>query len=182
MRNKLMSTRSIICTGNPNKFGTLAHGLKKIFPLASFIHQSNGWDLTDMTNDAVKRLETIFKKHNTFINASYIAPDVQSNLLDICNQSVKIYDVVNIGSTHEFDGGGHPDYVISKINLREQSLKLNTYRFRTHHLIVGGIQTDNSLEKQDLLPIAEICNMIQYIWSQTVSIPLMCIQSQKSPW
>ncbi len=140
LREKLMSNRKVICTGNPSDPSTLASGFKKIFPDATFIHRSAGWDLTDQSTESRTKLKELFSQHNTFINASYIAPHVQSYLLEVCDQSVKFCDVFNIGSTHEYDNLGRADYTQSKLDLRDKSLQLNTYRFRTHHIMVGRIK------------------------------------------
>lgn len=181
-RDKLVANRRVVCTGNPNNPATLAHGIKKIFPSTTFIHRTAGWDLTNMSADTISRLTSLFKNHNTFINASYIAPNIQENLLDICNQSVKFCDVFNIGSTHEFDELGTVEYKNSKLSLREKSLGLHTYRFKTHHLMLGGIKTNDNAENQDFLNIDEICNIIPWILDQSFNIPLICIQQPKLPW
>lgn len=179
MRQKFMSHRRVICTGNPDKPFTIAHGIKKIYPEAKFLHKSNGWDLTDPS--LFKQLKEEFTKHNTFINASYIGHRVQHNLLTLCHESVKHCDVVNIGSIHEYDGGGSKEYQDSKIMLRNQSLKLNSYRFKTCHLILGHLNT--SIDSHDnQIKIDTVCNMIPWIFNQTFEIPIMAIDNKKLPW
>ena len=175
-----MAQRRVLCTGNPDKPFTLAHGFKKIFPSATFIHKSTGWDLTDESEQATQRLMSLFKKHNTFINSSYIAPLVQSRLLDICNQSVKFCDVFNIGSTHEFDGLGDKEYTESKLDLQKKSLGLHTYKFNTHHIILGSIKQDNT--NQNLLDIDTVCNIVPWILSQSFDVPVICINQFKQSW
>lgn len=181
LRETLMATRKVVCTGNPNNPNTLAHGIKKIFPTTTFIHASAGWDLTDQSADAQEKLKHLFSRHNTFINASYIAPYVQSFLLDLCNQSVKFCDVFNIGSTHEFDGG-LIEYQQSKLNLRNKSLQLNSYKFQTQHIICGGISNTTNPETIDYLSIDNICNLIPWIIKQPFKVPLICIDHPKLPW
>lgn len=182
LRETLMATRRVVCTGNPNNPNTLAHGVKKIFPTATFIHASAGWDLTDQSEPAQKKLKQLFSRHNTFINASYIAPYVQSFLLDVCNQSVKFCDVFNIGSTHEYDGVGLVEYQQSKLDLRNKSLQLNSHRFQTHHIISGGINLSTNPESADYLNIDDICNLVPWIIKQPFKIPLICIDHPKHPW
>jgi hypothetical protein len=182
LRKKLMSDRKVICTGNPNGPSTLASGFKKIFPNITFIHRAAGWDLTDRSPLAQQNLKELFAKHNTFINASYIAPYVQSHLLDICNQSVKFCDVFNIGSTHEYDGLGSVDYQQSKLDLRNKSLQLNTYRFRSHHIVLGGIQKESEPDTADWLDISTICNIVPWIIAQPFEVPLICMEQSKDPW
>ena len=133
-RKKFMENRKVVCTGNPDRPYTIASGIKKIWPNTTFLSLSNGWDLLTSTDN---RLKEVFSKHNTFINASYIGPKIQSHLLELCNQSVNFCDVINIGSTHEYDEKGSKEYQDSKLDLREKSLKLNTFRFQTHNVILG---------------------------------------------
>ena len=102
-RKKFMENRKVVCTGNPDRPYTIANGIKKIWPNTTFLSLSNGCDLLTSTDN---RLKEVFSKHNTFINASYVGPKIQSRLLELCNQSVKFCDVINVGSTHEYDGNG----------------------------------------------------------------------------
>jgi hypothetical protein len=182
LRQRLMSNRKVICTGNPDKSSTLASGFKKIFPAATFIHRGIGWDLTDQSEESRSKLKQLFAGHNTFINASYIAPHVQSYLLQVCNESVKFCDVFNIGSTHEYDGLGREDYTQSKLALRDKSLQLNTFRFRTHHIVLGAIKKAPTAEHSDYLDISTICNMIPWIIQQPFAVPLICVDQNKAPW
>ena len=182
LRKKLMSNRKVLCTGNPNKSTTLASGFKKIFSEITFIHQDAGWDLTDQSTAGQEKLKKVFAQHNTFINASYIAPYVQSYLLETCHQSVKHCDVFNIGSTHEYDGIGTVEYQQSKLDLRNKSLQLNTYRFQTHHVLLGKIQREHVSGNNDGLEIASICNLVSWMLEQPFGIPLICIDQPKTPW
>ena len=179
LRDRLMATRKVICTGNPNKPFTLASGVKQIFPDATFIHREAGWDLLDKSPAAEQKLKDVFSQHNTFINASYIAPYIQSYLLAICNQTVKYCDVVNIGSTHEYDNIGSLEYHESKVDLRNKSLQLDTYRFQTHHLILGKIESSTS---KNHLTVSTICQMIPWILEQEFKIPLIAINQPREPW
>jgi hypothetical protein len=179
LRQKFMSTRRVICTGNPDKPFTIASGIKKLYPDATFIHKSNGWDLTDATLEL--KIKEQFSKHNMFINASYIDSGIQYRLLELCNQSVKFCDVINIGSTHEYDNLGGQDYKESKLNLRDLSLSLNTARFKTCHLMLGHLKTgDDAHDRQ--ISIDTVCNMIPWIFKQSFEIPIMCIDSRKASW
>jgi hypothetical protein len=182
VRQKVMSTQKVLCTGNPNNPSLLAHGFQKIFPDATFIHKSNGWNLLDQSSDNTQRLQEVFSKHNTFINASYIAPCVQSYLLEVCAASVKYCNVFNIGSTNEYDGLGSSEYVGSKLNLRTKSLQLNSYRFKTHHIMLGGIDRQQSPDTADWLSIDEICNIVPWILRQRFQVPLICLDQPKQPW
>lgn len=176
-----MATRKVLCTGNPLKEYTIAHSIQKIFPDAMFLHKSIGWDLTDESEITNEKLKQIFLQCNTFINASYIAPNIQLKLLELCNQTVKFCDVFNIGSTHEYDGKGTEEYKQSKLALRDASLRLNTFRFKTHHLILGHLKTDNSTTVSRL-GIDTICQVIPWVLSQEFEIPIIAIDQPKQSW
>jgi hypothetical protein len=173
IRQRYFAKRKVICTGNPNKQGTIASAIKTLFPDTVFLHLSNGWDLTDRNLD--DKLMDVFAKHNTFINASYIAPDVQNRLLELCKNSVKFCDVFNIGSTHEYDGLGTEEYKQSKLLLRENSLILNTFRFKTHHIIVG------KLSHRDI-SVEQIADLIYWIMQQKFEVPIIAIDQSKQSW
>lgn len=182
-RKKLFDKeRKVICTGNPNRPFTIASEVKKFFPNATFIHRQNGFDLANVDDDTVNNLSNIFKSHNTFINASYIGPFVQSRLLNVCFESTKICDVFNIGSTHEYDMLGTPIYKDSKLDLREKSLKLNSYRFKTCHIIVGSIKKSEEKEKEHYIDSKEICNIIQFVMNQRFNVPIISLDQPKEPW
>jgi hypothetical protein len=125
----------------------------------------------------------LFKGHNTFINASYIEPYAQSNLLEACNQSLKFCDVFNIGSTHEYDNLGSEIYKLSKLDLRNKSLNLNTYRFKTCHIIVGGIKKDSTdYTKDNWIDPKEICDLIVWVTKQRFSVPIISLDQPKQSW
>lgn len=182
LRKKYMQQRKVVCTGNPDRPGTLASGFKKLFPDAVFLSKTTGWNLLNIDLTCENSLKDIFKQCNTFLNCSYIGPDVQSNLLKICNQSVKFCDVVNIGSSHEFDNLGPETYKNSKLTLRENSLAFNTFRFSTTHVILGGIKNDNSDAKADWLNIDLICQTIVDVWQKPYASPIFAIDQFKEPW
>lgn len=186
MRHRLMLNRKVLCTGNPDNPSTLASGFKKIFSNITFLYKGAGWDLTDQSEYTKHKLKLLFSQHNTFINASYIGPGVQLDLLNLCNQSVKHCDVFNIGSTHEYDNLGSAEYQQSKLELQRQSLKLNSYRFRTHHIILGQIckKLNSTVDLADSngLNIDLICSIIPWIIQQPFNVPLICIDQPKMPW
>jgi len=182
LRDRLFQHRKIICTGNPNRSGTIASAVKKIFPDTTFISKSLGYDLSDIDQTMIHRLTNTFKNHNTFINASYIAPYAQTKLLEICHHSLKFCDVFNIGSTHEYDNLGCEEYRLSKLDLRNKSLNLNTYRFRTSHIIVGGIKKYNNSSTDNWIDPTEICELIVWITNQRFGVPIISIDQPKQAW
>lgn len=174
-----MSTRKVLCTGNPHKRGTIASGIKQVWPDATFIHLSNGFDFLSL-NDKEKAVENLFKTHNTFINASYVS-GVQKKLLLLCHKNMTIGDVFNIGSTHEYDNLGSKDYAKNKGELRKISLDLNSYRFQTCHIVLGGIDVGTPETTGWVKPVT-IANTIKWITEQQIKIPIIGIDQPKQPW
>jgi hypothetical protein len=179
VRNKLILQRKVLCTGNPNSSGTIASGIKEIYPNTTFIHLSKGYDFWNLGNN-LQSLEKLFQSHNTFINASYVK-GAQINLLDLCYKNMKFGDVFNIGSTHEYGNIGHETYKLNKLKLRERSLELDSFRFQTCHIIVGGIDDGSPTKKEQLKPI-QIAELIKWITLQKFKMPLVSIESPKQPW
>lgn len=179
LRKRYMSHRRVLCTGNPDESWTIASGVRRHWPDATFISRSNGYDLKTADQN---QLAQLFKDHNTFINASYIGAGVQSRLLQICNQSTKFCDVFNIGSTHEYDELGPAHYRDSKLNLRQLSLSLNTFRFKTCHMIIGGIKKTNDPEYTSWLEVDEICELIKWVMAQRFNVPIISMDQPQKPW
>lgn len=177
-----MANRRVICTGNPDKPFTIASSVKKYFPNATFIHKSNGFDLVDMDEATQSRLSELFKTHNTFINASYLGHGTQTKMLELCNKSVKFCDVFNIGSCYEYLEGGDSRYTNSKIELRAKSLELNTYRFKTCHMVLGSIKQSESKEFQEFIDTDEICDVITWVINQRFGVPLISLEQPKQAW
>lgn len=177
-----MMTRRVVCTGNPARSGTLASGFHKIFPDAVFLCRGTGWHLDQLDQTHTQKLHAVFQTCNTFLNCSYIAPGVQTRLLEICHDSGKHCDVVNIGSTHEYDGLGSRQYRDSKLALRDRSLQFDSFRFRTCHVILGGIKTDTTAEKQDWLDIDLICHEILQIFARPYRVPITSLLQTRRAW
>lgn len=168
LRDIIMSQRMVLCTGNPDRSGSIASGIKTIFPNATFISTSKGYDLTHCC------IKDIMAKHNCFINASYIAPNIQSKLLEDYFDAVKIGEVFNIGSTHEYDGlSSHPEYVNSKQKLRDNSLRLNNYRINSTHIVLGEIAKITPLR---------VAKLIQWITQQQMKYPIIGFDYPKQEW
>ena len=179
VRDRYMSTRKILCTGNPENKNCIAYGIKQIFPNATFIHRSKGFDLPTQN---FKEFVQEVKKHNTFINASYIGPMVQNKLLQVASDEMKLGQIFNIGSTHEYDGFGNSEYTESKIHLRDLSLQINNFRIQTTHIVLGGLDLNTHNTVGWIKPI-KIAELIQWIIKQdSHCIPLIGIDQHKQPW
>ena len=176
-RDKFMSSRKIICTGDPNNPEHIAYGIKKVWPDTTFMHKSNGYDLDTELEKIIEQLS----KHNTFINASYINSEAQVKLLEMCAEAMPIGDVYNIGSSHEYDNLGPEEYKNAKLKLRDKSLSLNSFRFQTCHIIVGGIDRGREDTKGWIEPI-EIAELIKWTTTLRYKIPVIGIDQPKKPW
>jgi hypothetical protein len=168
LRELVMSNRMVLCTGNPDRKGSIASGIREVFPDATFVYKSNGYDLTKIS------IKDIMIKHNCFINASYIGPDIQCKLLTEYFETVKMGEVFNIGSTHEYDGlSTNKDYETSKQTLRDRSLLLNNYRINSTHIVLG--------EKDKITP-NRIAYLIKWITEQEMKFPIIGFDYPKQEW
>ena len=181
-RHKFFTKRKVLCTGNPDRPFTIASAVREQYPDATFIHKTNGYDLSNIDDELSKKLAELFKSHNTFVNASFVAPFVQNKLLTLCNESVKICDVFNIGSTHEYDNLGTLTYKDSKLDLRNKSLEYNSYRFKTCHVIVGRIKTSAETENAKMIDVKEICSIIDWVTKQRFNVPIISLDQPKQAW
>ena len=75
-----MNNYKILCTGNPNKPG-IAKSVFERFPDTTFLHLSNGYDLTSL--DGQDKFKSIIKNYNVFINVSQLKDNSQEKLLKI---------------------------------------------------------------------------------------------------
>ncbi len=168
LREIVMSQRMVLCTGNPDKIDSIASGVREVFPNTTFIHRSNGYDLTKVS------VKDIMSKHNCFINAAYIEHGIQLRLLNDYFESVKMGEVFNIGSTHEYDNlSNDHKYVANKIELRNRSLELNNYRVNSTHIVLG--------EKNRITPI-RIAEFIKWITQQEMKFPIIGFDHPKQAW
>ena len=168
LRKIVMNRRMVLCTGNPDRKGSIASGIREVFPNTTFVYKSNGYDLTKVS------IKDIMSKHNCFINTAYIEHGMQLKLLNDYFESVKIGEVFNIGSTHEYDNlGGDPEYVNSKLMLRDRSLELNNYRINSTHIVLG--------EKDKITPI-RIAKFIKWITEQEMKFPIIGFDYPKQAW
>ena len=180
VRNQVMKNRKVLCTGNPDRKGTIASAIKEIWPQTTFIHLSNGFDLKNISSIEDK-LKKLFQTHNTFINASYLS-GMQIKLLELCHQHMPRGEVYNIGSTNEYDGLSQNEaYGNNKRELRGISLKLNSFRFQTTHIVMGGIDTGKPETESWVKPI-KIAEMIKWVTEQDIKIPIIGIDQPKQPW
>jgi hypothetical protein len=166
---------NILCTGNPLT-SSLATAILKVFPNTVFISRANGYDLT--TISGIEKFKNIIKDYTVFINCSYVAPGVQSTLLQITNDTWDSGHVINIGSTAEYNFfPQHTDqlYADEKNNLKQLSLDLFSKLFKTTHISMGGINDSTASHKMDPVNVA---TTIKWIIELTeVYVPIIGLEN-----
>ena len=158
-----MHNYKVLCTGNPNKPG-IANAVFKIFPNATFISLSNGYDL-------------LTKDYNVFINISQLSNNTQEKLLKIAHEEGMKGNVFNIGSIAEYKRWEWYDsvYTAEKRQLKETSLELCSQYFKTTHITVGGFQDSSNASLSRMDPM-EIAKAIVYVLESNVNIPVIGIE------
>jgi len=161
----------ILCTGNP-KDG-IAKSLQTIYPNATFISRSNGYDLT--TSQGLVKFQEMLPDYNVFINHSQLADNAQCTLLSYANKIWTTGHVINIGSVLEFKKWEfiEPAAAEEKRKLRDLSLELSTEFFKTTHLIVGGLQSCNSNSLR--IHTDRIAETIKWVLENENHIPLLYV-------
>lgn len=164
----------ILCTGNPTR--GITYQLSTILPDIDFISRSNGYDLT--TIEGIDKFKEIISNYNIFINHSQLIPGVQCELLTIAHESWDYGQVINIGSILELEEWAWYDTEthIDKNKLKKLSINLNSERFKSTHLTVGGLAKDNTNDNQRLSSL-QVANVIKYIIDSNIHIPLMQIEN-----
>lgn len=177
-----MSQPRILCTGNPAQKYTIANGIQQVFPDADFISMSTGYDLTFTAEGSEQAFKEKIKNYNILINASFIENGAQLKVLNIANDVWKYGHVVNIGSCAEHDANyPTPLYADAKQELRNRSLELYNYRFRTTHIVLGGLQNDTE-QRSAWLNNLQVANTIKWVLDADFDVPLIGIEPEKDPW
>jgi len=174
----------VFCTGNSNRNGVAA-AVKLLWPNASFVSRSTGFDFLSWTSDLQSRFTELAVKHNVFINNSFISPGVQTLLLQQTHRTWMEHDIkgyiINIGTTLEWSLQPSA-YAKSKLNLRQHSLELSDQAgitgIRTSHILVGGLNDIGSTSKDGVCPI-DLVQTIAWIIGSNSRLPLLQIDSNK---
>lgn len=179
LRKMVMREPRILCTGNPDKEYTIAAGVRSVFPSADFISLSSGYDLINDLESFRRKI----KDYNIFINASRLGNGAQLQLLNAAAEEWKYGHVINIGSSSENHLETYPDrqYAEHKLALRKRSLELNTYRFRTTHIVLGGLR-DNTVERSGWLDSQQVAEAIRWILNSDFTVPIIGVEPEKDPW
>lgn len=183
LRNLALSQQRILCTGNPNCNHTIAHGIKQVFSTADFASRSTGYDLTFGSDGSEEYFKSQLKNYNILLNCSFLNNGAQLKILNIANATWKHGHVINIGSTSENQIDTYPNraYAEHKLQLRNRSLELYNYRFRTTHVVLGGIHTDRP-ESTNWLNVVQIARAIKWVIDAEFDVPIIGIEPEKDPW
>jgi hypothetical protein len=183
LRNSALKEKRILCTGNPDHVHTIAHGIKQVFPTADFASRSTGYDLTFTSAGSEEYFKSQLKNYNVLLNCSFLNNGAQIKILNIANEIWKHGHVINIGSTSENHIDTYPNraYAEHKLQLRNRSLELHNYRFRTTHVVLGGIHTDRP-ESENWLDVVQIARAINWIIDADFDVTIIGIEPEKDPW
>lgn len=179
LRKLATSPQRILCTGNPDREYTIASAVRALYPAADFISSSTGYDLTGDLTEFKNKLGS----YNVLINASHIRPGTQLNILNACSDVWRYGHVINIGSSSEYnpDTYSSPEYARAKLALRNRSLELNTYRFRTTHIVLGGLHTSRP-GTDSWLEVAQVADVIKWVLTADFNVPIIGVEPTQTPW
>ena len=167
LRNKIMTPRKILSTGNPDNPNELASGLRAVLPDTDFISRTSGFNLDMSVHDNRIQFQEKIKEYNTFINLSYIKQGNQLELLNCVQEQWKFGEVINIGSvSDQLD----TPYGLDKKQLKETSLHANTYRLRTSYVSLGSVS-----------PRA-VGDIVKWLLDSEFVIPIIGYEEEKQPW
>jgi hypothetical protein len=168
----------ILCTGNPNDY-TIARAIQKVFPNADFASRNTGYDLRFWDSKDEMYFRGNLKNYNVLINSSFVSNGAQQKILEVTRDCWESGHVFNIGSTAEYEGikSNLPmTYCVQKRALRDMSLSLNSNKFRTTHIIAGGLN-DNKAGHENWLNPDKVASIINWILHSDLNIPLIGIEA-----
>ena len=168
----------ILCTGNPGDY-TIARAIQKMFPDADFASRSTGYDLRFWNIKDEMHFRDKLTNYNVLINSSFISNGAQQKILEITRDCWDSGHIFNIGSIAENEGiiSNLPmSYCVQKRALRDMSLSLNSNKFRTTHIVAGGLN-DGKLGHENWLHPDNVANVISWILSSNLNIPLIGIEA-----
>jgi hypothetical protein len=169
-----MHNYKVLCTGNPSKPG-IANAVFKMFPSATFISLSTGYNL--LSEEGQIKFRNIIKDYNVFVNVSQLSNNTQEKLLKIAYEEGMTGNVFNIGSIAEYEKWEWYDsnYTAEKRQLKETSIELCSQFFKTTHITVGGFQDSSNADSYRMDPV-EITKVIAYVLESKVNIPVIGIE------
>jgi NADP-dependent 3-hydroxy acid dehydrogenase YdfG len=176
---------NILCTGNPDKL-TIAWAAKQKWNQVKCISLSSGWDLKLVNQHNKLQFSSLIRNFDVFINSSFIAPNVQSQLLTlVCNEwmaaDIKGH-IITIGTTLEMSEDKEFQlYINDKRELRNLSLDLSNQTaktgVKTTYVVVGGINN----QQPNTTDFVDPCAVVDLIdWSLNFSSLLPLIQIEKN--
>jgi hypothetical protein len=115
--------------------------IKKLFPDATFISRTNGYDLK--STEGLDKLRSILKNYNVFINNAHAAFGVQGAILSMVREEWQSGHIFNIGSAEEYKKWLPVNLETYEEcnNLKELGLSLTDEYFKVTHVTVGGFKS-----------------------------------------
>jgi len=177
---------NILCTGNPKKL-TIAWAAQQKWDKVTCVSLSSGWDLNLLNQHDKLQFKSLVRNFDVFINSSFIAPDVQSQLLTlVCDEwmaaDIKGH-VITIGTTLEMSSDVRfQPYINSKKELRNLSLNLSNQTgitgVKTTYVVVGGVNNQQP-HSADFVGPDSIINLIDWVLKFPDLLPLIQIEKNK---
>jgi NAD(P)-dependent dehydrogenase (short-subunit alcohol dehydrogenase family) len=130
------------------------------------------------TPESEKHFREQIRQYNVLINSSFISNGAQQKILETVREEWTSGHVINIGSTAEYEGRNSviPQlYCIQKRALRDLSLSMNSNKFKTTHITVGGLN-DGKADHKNWLDVIEVAKIIKFVLDSNVSIPIIGIE------
>lgn len=167
----------ILCTGNPEHIG-IAMEIKKLFPDATFISRTNGYDLK--STEGLDKLRSILKNYNVFINNAHPAYGIQLKILKIINEEWETGHVFNIGTVDEYLKWypAFPDNFKEGNELKNLGLELTDENFKVTHITAGGFKSSSNKSGRisDLMDPKHIADSIKWIMEAKFQVPVIGIE------
>jgi hypothetical protein len=165
----------ILCTGNPKDIG-IAMEIQKLFPSATFVSRSNGYDLN--TNEGLEKFNNLIVNYNVLINNSFVNSNNQETLLLMARKQWISGHVFNIGSFAEYSKWKtiYPIKHMEKNKLKELGLKITDENFKVTHITVGVFQSSAKTNTLLSMDPKNIANTIKWIMELKFQVPIIGIE------
>lgn len=166
----------VLCTGNPEHIG-IAMEIKKLFPDATFVSRTNGFDLS--TDAGLAKLRTVIKEHNVIVNNAYVSEGTQARILTTAKEEWTTGHVFNIGSIDEYTKWlpANPRKYKESNELKELGLSYTDENFKVTHLTVGGFKSSaKPLGLKTTMDPVHIATAIKWIMEAPFQVPVIGVE------
>ena len=171
----------ILCTGNPEHIG-IAMEIKKLFPDATFVSRTNGYDLS--TQQGLDKLRAMLRDYNVVINNARVSEDTQSTILKMVHEEWTSGHIFNIGSMDEYAKwlpANQHKYKESNA-LKELGLSLTNENFKVTHVTVGPFRSSaKPMGLNSTMDPGHIASAIKWIMGVEFQVPVIGVEQINEP-